>query len=65
MELYKCKKGNKIRLCENADIPPVHRKLEQGEVLTFSHIDGMYSFCRDSAGNIVHPAAWSEVEVVE
>jgi hypothetical protein len=29
----------------------------------FDHIDGMYSYCLDLAGNLMHPAAWSDVFV--
>lgn len=32
-------------------------------VYWFGHIDGMYSYCKDADGNIVHPAAWTEVEM--
>jgi hypothetical protein len=32
---------------------------------TFHHIDGMYSYCTDDAGNVLHPVAWAEVELVE
>lgn len=35
------------------------------EVLDFSHVDGMYSLCFDSAGRPVHLAAWTEVEVLD
>ncbi|MFM2134475.1 MAG: hypothetical protein RLZZ452_1362 [Pseudomonadota bacterium] len=40
-------------------------KLDDGTVekLNFSHIDGMYSYCTDDAGNVVHLAAWTEVEI--
>lgn len=57
--------GMKIRLVEDADVPPAHKAVRAGEVLTFSHIDGMYSLCYDSEGDIVHIAAWSEVEVIK
>jgi len=50
MKLYDVPRNSKI-------------KLEDGTVLDFRHIDGMYSLCyRD--GYPVHPAAWTEVEVV-
>lgn len=29
----------------------------------FHHIDGMYSYCTDSKGEVVHLAAWTEVEI--
>lgn len=31
--------------------------------LAFHHLDGMYSYCKDDAGNVVHLAAWTEVEI--
>lgn len=33
--------------------------------LMFHHIDGMYSYCTDAAGNVVHLAAWTEVNIKE
>ena len=39
--------------------------LEDETELNFSHIDGMYSFCTDDAGNVVHLAAWTEVSIKE
>jgi hypothetical protein len=33
--------------------------------VTLDHIDGMYSFCKDDEGNVIHLAAWTEVEVVK
>lgn len=41
------------------------KEIETGFEFFFDHIDGMYSFCKDKAGNICHPAAWTEVEVIE
>jgi hypothetical protein len=35
-----------------------------GELLTFEHLDGMYSFCLTDSGEVVHQAAWSEVEII-
>ncbi len=31
------------------------------DFLFFDHIDGMYSYCKDTAGNVIHLAAWTEV----
>jgi hypothetical protein len=39
-------------------------KLQDGTVLDFHHIDGMYSYCIDSNGNPQHIAAWVDVEIV-
>lgn len=33
-------------------------------VLLFSHIDGMFSYCVNEAGDVLHLAAWSDVEIV-
>jgi hypothetical protein len=40
-------------------------ELGTGEVLrlNFNHVDGMYSHCTDDEGNVVHLAAWTEVEI--
>jgi hypothetical protein len=34
-------------------------------IIDFHHIDGMYSYCVDKHGNVVHLAAWMEVDVIE
>ncbi len=31
------------------------------DVLFFDHLDGMYSYCKDMMGNIIHIAGWAEV----
>lgn len=41
------------------------REVDTGLEFLFDHIDGMYSFCKDRDGNIIHPAAWTEVEVID
>jgi len=64
MKLYYCKKHTQIKLLEDAQVPPAHRELKKGEILHFAHTDGMYSYCRDERGNIVHPAAWTNVGVI-
>lgn len=66
MKLMNLNKGDKFRILEtHIVVPPVHRDLDGYEVLTFDHIDGMYSLCYDKDGRYVHPAAWTEVEVME
>jgi hypothetical protein len=60
--------GKKIRIVQDLGAinhPPAHRDFLAGEVLTFVHIDGMYSLCYDSDGNPVHLMAMTEIEVVE
>ena len=36
-----------------------------GEKIFFDHLDGMYSYCLDEGGNVVHINASAEVEVIE
>lgn len=38
--------------------------LSDGSELNFSHVDGMYSFCTDDDGKVVHLAAWSDVQLL-
>lgn len=65
MKLYELKKGAKFRVLADSKVPPAHRALEEGEVFTFNHIDGMYSLCFDKNGGMVHVVAWAEVEEVK
>lgn len=47
-----------------------HRKIQidepdwedKEEIYHFYHIDGMYSLCKDSKGNTIHFAAWTNVK---
>ena len=48
MKLYELKRNTKFTL--------------DGETYMLDHIDGMYSYCLDAKGNVVHIAAWTEVE---
>jgi hypothetical protein len=41
------------------------RCLEDDQIYTFYHVDGMYSLCKNFKGDVVHLAAWSEVEILE
>lgn len=65
MKLYDVPRNTKIRVMEDAHIPPAHRDIPESEILTFHHIDGMYSLCTDSNGQFVHIAAWTEVEIIQ
>jgi|GEM_PF-858395 len=64
MKLHKVKNGSRIRILADAKAPPAHRDFSLGEELEFYHIDGMYSYCKDDDGNVVHLVAWADVEVV-
>ncbi len=48
------------------DVPRNSRiRLSNGVELNFHHVDGMYSLCTDDDGNVIHLAAWTEVEIVQ
>lgn len=49
---------------ENPRVPPGAPIMDQNTVYWFGHIDGMYSYCKDIQGNLVHLAAWTEVNPV-
>lgn len=66
MKLYNLPRHSYFTICpdEEVRVPPDAPPMTAGPVYYFDHIDGMYSFCRDPKGNIVHLAAWTEVEPV-
>jgi hypothetical protein len=39
--------------------------LNDGLVLKFHHVDGMYSLCTDENGDVYHIAAFEEVEIAK
>jgi hypothetical protein len=39
--------------------------IDDGKEYNFKSIDGMYSYCTDDKGSVVHLQAWTEVEIVE
>ena len=66
MKLYDCKNKSWVRITEsNPQSPPVALELQNNQEIFYDHIDGMYSYCKDKEGNIVHLAAWTEVEYAE
>ena len=64
MKLYECKRNTWVRVIGDIMVPPAAPDIASDEIVMFHHIDGMYSLCNDKDGNIVHLAAWAEVEPV-
>ena len=65
MKLYDVPRNSKIRVVGDIKIPPAAQNIEEQEVLNFSHVDGMYSYCTNSDNEAVYLVAWAEVEIVE
>ena len=65
MKLYECPRNVRIRVAERADIPVNTIPITFDEELFFYYLDGMYSYCKNSKGQVVHLAAYTEVEIVE
>jgi hypothetical protein len=64
MKLYDLKKGAKFRIIdEDPRVPVGASEADADKVYWFGNIDGMYSYCKDG-DDVVHFAAWTEVEVV-
>jgi hypothetical protein len=66
MELYKIPAGSKFKISPNekVQIPPDSPAPDYRDVYKLHNIDGMYSYCTDVNGRVVHLAAWTDVEVV-
>lgn len=65
MKLYDLRRGDHFRLLQDAKIPPAAPEGRLSVEYEFSHVDGMYSYVTDPNGNVMHFAAWTEVEAVE
>jgi hypothetical protein len=69
MRLYDVPRESYVKIIDEEIKLPVGNYLKEVEeessiILFFDHIDGMYSYCKDVDGNLVHPAAWTEVVIV-
>lgn len=64
MKLYEVPNNSKIIVKDKIKTPPASIPIKRGDILQFHHIDGMYSYCTNKDGEVVHLAAWAEVEVI-
>ena len=64
MKLYDVPNNTKIRVISDIKTPPVSTPINKQEILHFHHIDGMYSYCKNSNNEVVHLVAWAEVEPI-
>ena len=52
MKLYDVPRNSKIRVVGDIKIPPAAPIIEEQEVLNFSHVDGMYSYCTNNNNEV-------------
>lgn len=64
MELHRVPRNTRIRVITPEESPAGAAEVKAQEY-NFYHIDGMYSYCTDDDGNVVHLKAWTDVEIVE
>lgn len=64
MKLYEVPKNTKVKVLSEVKVPPGAPIIKPGDIIKFGHIDGMYSYCHTEDGDLVHMAAWTEVERV-
>lgn len=65
MKLYKVPNKTWVKVSKKDKVPVASTPVEQDTVVFFDHIDGMYSYCLTKEDELVHLAAWTEVEIVE
>ena len=65
MKLHEVPNNTEIRVIGDVKTPPASLPIQEEDIIFFSHIDGMYSHCNNSKGEVVHLVAWAEVEIVE
>lgn len=64
MKLYEVPRNTYVRIVNGTPPPPGAKPMLDAEVVLFKHIDGMYSYCIDADGDVVHLNATTEVEIV-
>ena len=63
-KLYDVPQNSRIKVVVKDKVPPGAPQINEGEELNFRSIDGMYSYCTRDNGDVVHLAAWTEVEIL-
>ena len=65
MKLREVSRNSKIIVKDKIITPPASLPIEEGDILQFHRIDGMYSYCKNENGDVVHLLASAEVEVIK
>ena len=64
MKLYNVPNNTEIRVIGDVKTPPASLPIKEYDIIFFTHIDGMYSHCKNSKGETMHLVAWAEVEII-
>lgn len=64
-KLYDVPRNTWVMPTEDTVGPPASIPVFTGEEVLFKHLDGMYSYCKNKHGEVVHLPAWQEVVVCE
>lgn len=63
--LYELRRGNLFKIVDNnIHVPPGAPEVFKESVYKLHNIDGMFSFCTDENKQVVHIAAYTEVEEI-
>lgn len=63
MKLYEAPTQTWVRVISENKTPPASIDINIDELIWFDHIDGMYSYCKNKNGEVVHLVAYAEVYV--
>lgn len=63
MKLYEVPRNTFVKVISEEPPPVDSTPIPNGQVVKFHHVDGMYSYCTTLDKEVVHLAAWTEVEI--
>ena len=64
MKLYEVPNNTWVCVSKEEAPPPGGLSVNVNQKIKLINIDGMYSYCKTEAGDVIHLAAWTEVEVI-
>lgn len=63
-DVPRTEKGTWVRVLETQDGPPDSLGFQADDLVLYYNVDGMYSQCKNRAGELVYLKAWADVEVI-
>jgi len=63
MKLYNVPMHTWVIVKGDNKVPPAAPDIFEEQRVWLGNIDGMYSYCKDERGHVVHLVAWAEVEI--